>query len=277
MANAELSTSDDINENEAVPQEGFNVIWARVFFSCMLLKLANDPYRYRNFVYYGENKKARLEISPEPEREPPPLPEWLQIPYLVPVKGYSFEIIPDSCANPRTRSGDGLYDQVKRIVGTLGAVMSSSRPGRADAYIALTAGHVIPNGDDCLLVKNRQLDSFTSLKVAPTFRRFDNRPLCRQKEAPSFLDDVGMFVDNDDVKFFSRHIANLNVHYFAEEGRTVSVPKMTDPLSSSRRDTIEKLLEVGPIIVYKVGIMTDLTMGRFVKILDEPTKGWYKP
>ena len=148
MANAELSTSDDINANEAVPQEGFNVIWARVFFSYMLLKLANDPYRYRNFMYYGENKKARLEISPEPEREPPPLPEWLQIPYLVPVKGYSVEIIPDSCANPRTRSGDGLYDQVKRIVGTLGAVMSSSRPGRADAYIALTAGHVIPDGDE---------------------------------------------------------------------------------------------------------------------------------
>ena len=86
-----------------------------------------------------------------------------------------------------------------------------------------------------------------------------------------------LFVDNDDVKFFSRHIANLNVHYFAEEGRTVSVPKMTDPLSWSRRDTLEKLLEVGPIIVYKVGVMTDLTMGRFVKLLDKPPKGWYKP
>jgi len=69
-------------------------------------------------MYYGENQKPRLKISPEPGQEPPPLPEWLQIPYLVPVKGYSFEIIPDSCANPRTRSGDGLYDQVKRIVGS---------------------------------------------------------------------------------------------------------------------------------------------------------------
>src|SRR2546429_5950913 len=214
------------------------------FFSYMLLKLANDPYRYRNFVYYGENKKARLEISPEPEREPPPLPEWLQNPYLVPVKGYSFEIIPDSCANPRTRSGDGLYDQVKRIVGTLGAVMSSSRPGRADAYIALTAGHVIPNGDDCLLVKNRQLDSFTSLKVAPTFRRFDNRPLCRQKEAPSFLDDVGiLFVDNDDVNFFFPSHRKSQCPLFCRGNPHGICPKMTDPLSSSRRDTLEKLLE----------------------------------
>jgi hypothetical protein len=31
MANAELSTYDDIPEIEPVPQEGFNVIWARVF------------------------------------------------------------------------------------------------------------------------------------------------------------------------------------------------------------------------------------------------------
>src|SRR5947209_516268 len=82
-----------------------------------------------------------------------------------------------------------------------------------------------------------------------------------------------LFVDNDDVKFFSRHIANLNVHYFAEEGRTVSVPKMTDPLSSSRRDIPEKLLEVGPIIVYKVGVMTDLTMGRFVKYWTNHPRG----
>src|SRR5277367_1620875 len=69
MANAALSTYD-IAENEAVPQEGFNVIWARVF-SHMLLKLANVPYRYRDFLCYGENKKPRLKISPEPEQEPP--------------------------------------------------------------------------------------------------------------------------------------------------------------------------------------------------------------
>ena len=62
--------------------------------------------------------------------------------------------------------------------------------------------------DDCLLVKNRQLDSFTSLKVAPTFRRFDDRPLYRRNEARSFLDDVGiLFVGNDNVEFLSRRIA----------------------------------------------------------------------
>ena len=52
---------------------------------------------------------------------------------------------------------------------------------------------------------------------------------------------------------------------------------MTDPVSLSRRDTIQKLLEVGPIIVYKVGATTDLTMGRFVDITDLPPLGWYEP
>jgi hypothetical protein len=84
-----------------------------------------------------------------------------------------------------------------------------------------------------------------------------------------------LFVDNDDVKFFSRHIANLNVHYFAEEGRTVPVFNMADPLFLPRRNTLQKLLEVGPIIVYKVGVMTDLTVGRFVSIEDDPPEGWY--
>jgi hypothetical protein len=94
--------------------------------------------------------------------------------------------------------------------------------------------------------------------------------------APSFLDDVGiLFVGEDDVKSFSRHIANLNVHYFSEEGRTASLSEITDPVSMSRRYDIRKRLAVSPIIVYKVGAKTDLTMGRFVRMRDDSPKGWY--
>lgn len=132
-------------------------------------------------------------------------------------------------------------------------------------------GHVIPNGDDKLLVKNRQLDSFISLNVAAKFRRFNNRPLYHLKDAPSFLDDVGILsVSNNDLRYISRRIANLNVHYFLPEGRTLSVFEMADPVTMSRRHIIQKLLNVSPIIVYKVGVMTDLTMGRFVTIRDVP-------
>jgi len=106
--------------------------YGHVFFSLyMLLELANVPCRYRIFSFYGENKKPRCEICGKPEQEPPPLPEWLQIPYLVPVKGYSMEIIPDSCVNPTTRNGDRLYNQAERTVGTLGAVMTSLSTGKS--------------------------------------------------------------------------------------------------------------------------------------------------
>lgn len=134
MANATLSTYDDITENECVAQDCFKVIRARVSFS-MLLKLANVPYRYRMFSFYGENKKARLEISPRPGQMPPPLPKWLQIPYLVPVKGYSLQIVYDSCVNPIIRSGDGLYDQTERIPDTSSQMAMTSYLSRTDNSI----------------------------------------------------------------------------------------------------------------------------------------------
>ena len=130
-------------------------------------------------------KKARLKVAPPPGKELP-LPEWLQNPYIVLTKGYPSRLVFDSCANPTTRTDDALYDQAERFVGTLGTVMSSPQAGRADAEVVLTAGHVIPDGDDRLLVKNRKLDTFVSLRVTPKFRRFNNRPLHRWNIRPSF-------------------------------------------------------------------------------------------
>jgi hypothetical protein len=49
--------------------------------------------------------------------------------------------------------------------------------------------------------KNRTLDSFIVLKVAPKSRRFGSRPLSRLNEAPSFQYDVGILViENNSVK-----------------------------------------------------------------------------
>ena len=163
-------------------------------------------------------------------------------------------------------------------VGTLGAVMSSPRPGKADAYVVLTAGHVIPNGDDRLFVKNRKLDTLTPLRVAPMFRRFHDRPLHRRNENYSFQDDIGiLFVAENNLEHFSRRIANLNLHYFNSEHHELSLSEVTDPVCMSRRGSIQDLLSLGPIIVYKTGALTDLTMGRFVEILDHAPMGWYKP
>jgi len=81
--------------------------------------------------------------------------------------------------------------------------MFSPRVGRAPAEVVITAGHVIPDGDGILLVENRKHTSLISLRVAPQFRRFNDRPLHRQKKLPSFRDDVGiLFIENDDLEFF---------------------------------------------------------------------------
>jgi hypothetical protein len=104
------------------------------------------------------------------------------------------------------------------------------------------------------------------LKIPATFRRFNDRPLHRQNDTPSFLEDIGILFIDDDIKSFSCRIANINVHQFHPEGRTIPVPKMTDPISLS-----------SSIIVYKVGVSTELSMGRFVTTQAHPPKPWYKP
>jgi len=157
--------------------------------------------------------------------------------------------------------------------------MFSSRPGKSNAEVILTAGHIIPDGDDEVLVKSRKNDSFLVLTVPPAFRRTRSRPRCRRNLLPSFQDDVGvLLIGSNDLGCFSRYTKNLNVHYFdPAPDHELFFAQMTDPCSVSRRRAIKNRLRISPIIVYKVGAATDLTMGRFERIQDEPPHGWYKP
>ena len=79
-------------------------------------------------MFYAENHKGRLQISPlRPDQNPPKLPQWLQIPYLVPVKGIGGRLIFEGCANPCIQRGDKLFERDgNNMVGTFGAVMVSS-------------------------------------------------------------------------------------------------------------------------------------------------------
>lgn len=70
--------------------------------------LIKNP-RYGQFATYGENHKGRLEIMPAPGEAPPALPDWLHIPYLVPVEGVEFRIVPDGCINPAIQPGHALH------------------------------------------------------------------------------------------------------------------------------------------------------------------------
>ena len=69
--------------------------------------------------------KSRLLL----EKNPLLFPSGYRFRFLSPVKAYSSRLVFDTCANPTTRSGDALYDRAERIVGTLGAVMSSPQAG----------------------------------------------------------------------------------------------------------------------------------------------------
>jgi hypothetical protein len=151
------------------------------------------------------------------------------------VKGEDFRIIPDMnidpsfnttpkmCASPSIQGGDRLYEKDSaKYVGTLGTVMASSLPGKEDlTYVALTAGHIIPDGRDVLYTTNRKDNSFVQLKVAPKSRRFNDRPLGRQNEDPSFHDDCAyLIVDGNDIQYFNHCIPNLIMHYFSTKNPT---------------------------------------------------------
>ena len=64
----------------------------------------------------------------------------------------SFHTIPKVCASPSIQRGDKLYEKDnENHVGTLGTIMASRRPGKEDlTYVAFTAGHIIPDGQDVL-------------------------------------------------------------------------------------------------------------------------------
>ncbi|MCJ1347968.1 hypothetical protein MMC31_006198, partial [Peltigera leucophlebia] len=66
-------------------------------------------------------------------------------------------------------------------------------------------------------------------------------------------------------------IPNINPHYFGK----AKASEIGDPLSARRRLDFDRLLQVGKVIVYKKGASTDLTVGHFIGIKDNPPPGMY--
>ena len=83
-------------------------------------------------------------------------------------------------------------------------------------YVALTAGHVIPDFEDMMYVRTRSKDNFfIPLKVSETSKRCNGRPVKYKGQPPSFRDDCGLLkVDANDVKYFQVLTTNINLHYF---------------------------------------------------------------
>lgn len=145
-------------------------------------------FSYGAFANYGENHKARLRAMCEPGKAPPPLPDWLQIPYLVPAEGIELRIIPDGCINPGIQPGHPLHADAHGFtthnaaaVGTLGTIMVSK-----DTYVAITAGHIINDFDRVMIVKGLSGERVIELDVAEKSVRIGGRPRGRIEENADF-------------------------------------------------------------------------------------------
>jgi hypothetical protein len=167
-------------------------------------------------------------------------------------------------------------------VGTLGTIMASSQVGKDSlTYVALTAGHVIPDGDDALFVRNRKNNSFIRLQVARSSQRIGGRPVSRQDMDPAFQDDVGLLiVSADDIEHFHHCMPNLNAHYLSNLTLTTDthvLSSMLDPVGHRRYENIRRTINrTGCVVVYKKGGETELTMGRLISVSPSPPKGWYE-
>lgn len=82
-----------------------------------------------------------------------------------------------------------------------------------------------------------------------------------------------MIVNPTDFALFNGNIANVNCHLLRHE--PISLSNMRDPLAFSRLDTLQKAIEVSPLLVFKKGMSTDLTMGRLVEVSQEIPSGWW--
>ncbi|KAI9931263.1 hypothetical protein MW887_010925 [Aspergillus wentii] len=249
------------------------------------LEFALCKIGYRVFSNYGHNGRGYMRISPEEGQDPPPLPEGLRLPYLVPVKGYSLRYHPESCKNPIIETGAPLCDvdllnpDNGKEIGTLGPIMSSSRPGKPGLiHVALTAGHVIPDGVDSVMTRNladSDGDVQINLEVSPTSKRMNGKRVGYDGKSPAFTDDTAfLIIKPDDLLRFQHCYFNINLHYF--QTTVVPVSHILDPVAQQRWTPLAMKIHLSAIVVFKKGSQSDLTMGHLVGVTREPPRGWYQ-
>ena len=170
--------------------------------------------------------------------------------------------------NPIIQRGDNLAEQGRaEIGGTLGLVMKSK-----SAHFGITAGHVIPTDTHVLDVHRSDGEVIIPLKVATFSVRRSLPGSNKAGELTSFLDDCGFLeIPPAHLQQFEVAIVNINPYYYGQ----AEASEIGDPLSVPRRGDFDRLLRVGKIMVYKLGASTDLIVGHFIGIKDNPPPGMY--
>ena len=235
---------------------------------------------YNQFSWFSRDGRLYMEVSTSLEgQEPPSLPSWLQIPYIIPTRGHVLRIIPDSySSNRKVLPGQALKDTEGRPLGSLGPILASERRGSlTPVHVALTAGHVIPDMATEMMVDDpSDPDKYVRLKVSVKSRREHGKRVERLKYTAPFTDDVGfLIIPPESVNLFDCFPLNINSHMFNTNGH-IEKSDMLDPVSYPRFRSIQKRLRLSSILVFKTGMMTDLTMGHLVKVSKSPPEGWWQ-
>lgn len=147
-------------------------------------------------------------------------------------------------------------------------------------YIAITAGHVIPDNDTHVLVYNDATGEDISLRVSSSSYRSEGKRLLghaeRPEHAPAGFDEIAfLIIPQAALKYFALESYNINVHYFGINAERLEAEKKRNPVTNRYQD-IERKLRISSVMVFKKGSQTDLTMGRLISVEKDPPPRWYK-
>lgn len=108
-------------------------------------------------------------------------------------------------------------------------------------------------------------------------RREHGKRVKRLKYTAPLADDVGfLIIPPGSVNLFDCFPLNINSHMFNTNGH-IENSDMLDPVSYPRFRSIQKKsLGLSSILVFKMGMMTDLTMGHLVQVSKSPPEGWWQ-
>ena len=249
-----------------------------------------------------------MEIQPLPGEDPPDLPEWLQIPFLVPLKGTKLEIHWEKPRKSVRRSkalkaqkvrakrlecspyesinhwtapiGTPLLPQPsEQYRGTLGAIMKSITPPYD--YYVLTAGHVIPRFTERMyaLKKNKKTVPLEVTESSDLDNILEFKTPEDSKEITSITDleiECGFLkIKKEDLWQSAFVVPTLSCHRLSLDFELLMTTNPFEP--RPRRQHIEQAIirsqsssRLPGLRVWKRGATTGLTTGYLVKLLDSP-------
>lgn len=162
-----------------------------------------------------------------------------------------------------SQAGDELFTTNYTIFGELkhtGPIMVSTNFRTQDlTYVALTAGHVIPEYQDTMFVRNKLDNTFIPLKVSERSKWLKAKlPIKLSRRI--ILVSRRLRATEHDANYFQAYITNINLHYFGCTAADIPAADALNPLAYPRHRALRQLLRRSRLVGHKIGASTDLTV-----------------